>query len=296
VNSIDPTGTHPISKALAKTMIRSWKTFKKEISRVVGQVDSFGLNPNSIISAQGGQVHVFNTWFDNAQNMVMNKLRNDLEMAISRGYSIGQYHATSRVGQSLQIPLPGPSVLIESAYLDFQGIMAAVLQQATRAFSNFLLNHTPPQKAARALLMTVDKVGAVRSTALAFYAVVRAHAMGTLDTLQALGIERVGTIPEALPKYHKLTGDEKVATDAVIATVRLRTPRPRPSSSQVTRARRVERKLEQALGGEVDVETSGLPNVCPRCKQIAKNGPYTIDQARGLIPAHPSCACIFVPA
>jgi len=45
----------------------------------------------------------------------------------------------------------------------------------------------------------------------------------------------------------------------------------------------------------VNVLTAGDDKVCPRCEDIADSGPYTIDEARGLIPAHPSCRCAFDP-
>ena len=35
--------------------------------------------------------------------------------------------------------------------------------------------------------------------------------------------------------------------------------------------------------------------VCPICEELAKKGPYTIDEARGLIPAHPNCRCAWLP-
>jgi hypothetical protein len=48
--------------------------------------------------------------------------------------------------------------------------------------------------------------------------------------------------------------------------------------------------------GEFDVLTAGDDRVCDVCDGISANGPYTINQARGLIPAHPNCRCVFVAA
>jgi hypothetical protein len=47
---------------------------------------------------------------------------------------------------------------------------------------------------------------------------------------------------------------------------------------------------------EVDVETAGDDDVCIICEGIAEDGPYELDEAEGLIPAHPWCRCAFVPA
>jgi len=47
----------------------------------------------------------------------------------------------------------------------------------------------------------------------------------------------------------------------------------------------------------VDVETELLITLgaCEECEAIAEEGPYTLDEARGLIPAHPNCRCAWAP-
>lgn len=39
---------------------------------------------------------------------------------------------------------------------------------------------------------------------------------------------------------------------------------------------------------KVDILTS---KPCPQCSEIAANNPHTLQEARGLVPAHPSCVC-----
>jgi hypothetical protein len=48
--------------------------------------------------------------------------------------------------------------------------------------------------------------------------------------------------------------------------------------------------------GRLDVVTAGDDRVCDVCDGISSDGPYTINTARGLIPAHPNCRCLFVAA
>jgi ADP-ribose pyrophosphatase YjhB (NUDIX family)/predicted dinucleotide-utilizing enzyme len=62
-------------------------------------------------------------------------------------------------------------------------------------------------------------------------------------------------------------------------------------SSKILKA---EKKLQELE--EVDVLTAGDDDVCQDCQDIADNGPYDIDEAESLIPAHPHCRCAFVPA
>lgn len=44
-----------------------------------------------------------------------------------------------------------------------------------------------------------------------------------------------------------------------------------------------------------EFQTARDDKVCQICKAIADGGPYTIDTARGIIPAHPNCRCAWVP-
>jgi hypothetical protein len=67
-----------------------------------------------------------------------------------------------------------------------------------------------------------------------------------------------------------------------------------PSRRTVQRIRAAQKGVE-ALG-KVNVETAGDDDVCPVCQDIEDENPYTIDEARSLIPAHPRCRCAFVPA
>ena len=64
-------------------------------------------------------------------------------------------------------------------------------------------------------------------------------------------------------------------------------------------AQRKEELAEARFGrveGRLDVLTAGDDRVCDICDGISENGPYSINEARGLIPAHPNCRCVFVAA
>lgn len=67
--------------------------------------------------------------------------------------------------------------------------------------------------------------------------------------------------------------------------------------SGIVKAERAKEKLETEFGETgVDVITAGDEDVCEECEQIAAEGPYSIDEAQGLIPAHNWCRCAFAPA
>jgi len=52
-----------------------------------------------------------------------------------------------------------------------------------------------------------------------------------------------------------------------------------------------------AVGSEyVNSQTAGDDRVCIVCQDISAEGPYTLAEAQGLLPAHPNCRCAWVPA
>ena len=48
-------------------------------------------------------------------------------------------------------------------------------------------------------------------------------------------------------------------------------------------------------GVEVEAEFLTAVDACPQCLALAEQGPYSLQQARGLIPVHPNCRCAWAP-
>ena len=46
---------------------------------------------------------------------------------------------------------------------------------------------------------------------------------------------------------------------------------------------------------KVEVITAGDDRTCEECEDVAWDGPYTLDQAQGLLPVHPQCRCTTIP-
>jgi hypothetical protein len=70
-----------------------------------------------------------------------------------------------------------------------------------------------------------------------------------------------------------------------------------PSQETIARVEAAEKRLESTLGGNlIEVVTQEDDDVCDECLDIAADGPYTLDEAEGLIPAHSNCRCSFSPA
>ena len=50
----------------------------------------------------------------------------------------------------------------------------------------------------------------------------------------------------------------------------------------------------QGVNLEAEWLTAGDDRVCEECQSLEDNGPYSLDQAKGMIPAHPNCRCSWV--
>lgn len=51
----------------------------------------------------------------------------------------------------------------------------------------------------------------------------------------------------------------------------------------------------QELGVDVEFSTAGDDRVCPKCSAL-EGKTFTVKEARGVIPVHPSCRCSWIPA
>lgn len=49
------------------------------------------------------------------------------------------------------------------------------------------------------------------------------------------------------------------------------------------------------VGVEVEAEWLTAAGACELCTSIQAGGPYTIEEARGMLPAHPNCRCSWAP-
>lgn len=49
------------------------------------------------------------------------------------------------------------------------------------------------------------------------------------------------------------------------------------------------------VGVQAEFLTAQDDAVCEECESLAQRGPYSLEQARGMIPVHPNCRCAYVP-
>lgn len=222
-------------------------------------------------AAMTGQepVTAFRDWFDEAARQIVVGADDGLWTSryLKQGAGIGRERADNLTENTNAARDRTPG-LVALAASELQGICDAVGQQAARAFANAELVSASASRTTQDVGAVIKAVGMKRSQALAEFMVVRAHALATLDSFRAAGVTTVGTAAE-----------------------RART---RPSSQLL--ARDAKKKKRKFIAEEVEVLTAGDDEVCDICQEISDGGPYDIDDADMLIPAHPRCRCAFVPA
>lgn len=226
---------------------------------------------------------------------------------LTEAYGAGVRHAQGLAKTQAIHPLSGhrESALQSLARVELEGIIEAVSQQSVRAVSHGLLTNARPMTITRQVLNIIEKVGVNRANTMIELLVIKAHAEASLDIYEVAGLKAVGLVPESRAQA-KVVTDAKTQSkakgsakteDARPVGPGSRSPRNRvPSRSTIGRIRRAELRIAKALGENVNVRTAGDDDVCPVCEGISENGPYAIDTARALIPAHAHCRCVFVPA
>lgn len=186
--------------------------------------------------------------------------------------------------------------LTQVTALELGGICAAVSQQVSRAIGDAIVSRAKPAITASQIGKVIRNVGAGRSTAMANYMVVKTYAATSLDAYRAQGVTHVGTIAEQNPKLDTMfDAARKTPQKRHGKTGQFTAFRNPPTKKQRKQAEQSTRALQNTPGGEVDVLTAEDDRVCEECQSISDNGPYDIDEALSLIPAHINCRCVFVP-
>jgi len=313
LSSLDPTGTRTLRRAMLSAMVIKLNGLRPILrAQLIGN-DFLGLNVKSVMSsmmaaqiATGGasKVDMFQRMFDNLlQNTVLENSGEYLKPFIAAAYAKGEAFGRSQVPQELAgafHPLAGQeriNTLHKFTYVELQGVAEALSQQVVRVVANGLLSDQQPGVILRAIFGRIEAIGIARVKAISEFMVVRSFNEAAMDVYELAGISRVNLIPETRPspgltadarKQRRITGRTGGGFGSRISRTRT------PSASTIWRIEQQEARLNRLK--LVRVRTAGDDNVCPICEDIADEGPYTINEARSLIPAHPRCRCTIVPA
>lgn len=313
---VDPTNTGKLRAKFRMAMRQRWNQMRELVKAMLIKQDLLALKSGGLmqvhataITHAGSKIDVFQRWMDLAlSNAVLQKDGSFMRAFLTEAYATGVRHAQGLAKTTVTHNSSGhrEAALQSLARIELEGIIEAVSQQSLRAVSEGLLVDAKPMAIVRNVLNIIEKVGVNRSNAMIELLVVRAHAEASLDIYEAAGLKFVGLVPESAAQA-KVVADAKAQSSkkgrAKIADAPRRVgPGSRssrtsvPSSRTISRIRAAELRVAKALGENVNVRTAGDDDVCPVCEEIAAEGPYQINVARSLIPAHPHCRCTFIPA
>lgn len=275
----DPTRTLDLRRSFIRALERRWRSVARLVTQALTEQDVFGLGGANVqaiqfISMASGRVNSFQSWIDTVLADVILGLNREQWIGgfINEAYRRGWNVASAQINRQLPINEDRAHILTKLTISELQGVNEAFSQRAVRAFSDGLLSHLPPAAIARSIRQAIDAVGVVRSRATVQTVIVRANGEAALDCFQLAGIKQIGVLPETVPS----PGRMHAIRDAV-------------------KKRRTAAKRKRRPRVLVEVLTAGDDDVCTICEDIADGNPYTIQEARGLIPAHPNCRCAFVP-
>lgn len=290
----DPTGTASIRRAFAADVDIRWRGVRRMVRTVLVAQDLLGRNGGGVGADTAMRVQSFESWLD---SMVRTTV---VDAGMVRGYvdrasALGVRTAAALVGSGGQTR--GRVDLITGlAVSELRTVGSQVTQQATRVVSDGLLKNKTTARILLDVLQVIDKVGIPRSRLTTDHVVVRAYNDATLDVFEQAGHGMVDVMPELRPatrvgdakKTKKTKKSRKTGPGSRVSRART------PSARTIGRIAKLEAETE-AWAKRVNVETAEDDKVCTICLDIAEEGPYSINTARSLIPAHPRCRCAFVP-
>ena len=309
----DPTDTGRIRKTMAADMRQRVNKLRVAVNQMIAKQDILGLKGSSAlqivapgVAFAGTRQEMFQRWFNQALlTIVIGSDSSWMRPYIDRAYKQGVTFANRSSNGEAATPKDAGhrlDALFALAKMELEGITQATSQQATRIANLGITTNTKPMAIVRGVWAALEKTLIVRANALINLIIVKAFGDASLDVYEAKGIATVGLLPEAQPVVKR---DAKAQQKAKVTTKdaprkgpgsRVSRKGAGPSTRTIQRIRAAELRVAKAVGESVNVRTAGDDDVCPVCEGIAEDGPYTINRARSLIPAHPKCRCVFVPA
>lgn len=183
------------------------------------------------------------------------RARSELQKA---GFSnIPSIDATGGIAVSMMTPihLQTVGILYIRVFSELKGVTAAMEQQIARILAQGLIDGDGPMLLARKLIATINGTG-----------------MGELGITDTLG--------RFIPAKRRA---EMIA---------------RTETIRAHHQAMIQEYRNWALA-EVYVLaeflTAGDDRVCGECEELETHNPYTLDEAMGMIPVHPSCRCLCLP-
>ena len=281
-----------VNEPSAPTLFINWlESMEYKLARAEGVIDQ--ITTQSLVMPVDWPRDLIERSVQHGVDQVEQELRTSLDWLDTR--EVSRLHATE-------------------AFSEVRGIAGETQRRLLRHVVRALETKATPTELMREIRRTIEKITRLRLHLMVNTSVVRSVNAGKLLGYEALGIRQVGIAAEWLPASvrHRSAhvGDSgrrsPLTVAALIDAKRRKKKRKRVEQKKDPEEAALEEimpelavALEQALEAVepvlVNVLTAGDDLVCQDCEDIAGDGPYDLDTAKGLIPAHPNCRCAFVP-
>jgi hypothetical protein len=265
MGGFDPTGTTGLRARFRSAAQIRLRLLIADTRKVLVHQDMVALSGHGDLAAflprvpldQGQKLDMFAEWFTSAAYQHVVGNGEWIKEWLARAYDSGVLEAERMTARPVIQPTLSP-LYVSATRRELEGIADALIQQVSRAVTGGIARKAKPAMLWRDIIRIFRTVGGARLRWMANTVTVQLHNVGRLDLFAAVGVEKVGVHPEGrkLPVLTKDADEEDF----------------------------------------VNVLTAGDQDVCQECEDIAAGGPYTLDEAFDLIPAHPDCRCAFVPA
>lgn len=283
----DPTGTAAIRKSFTAAMDKRWNTLRQLVIEAITSpdIDILKLVQPTVNSIAVAHSVTFSSWLSEAIRRVILSDNGWMNTHIDHAVFKARQRAAKLAGVSIWDKHGARSTVVENhsrllARSELKGIAAVVEQQCVREATLGVLSNKRPAYIARMVAQRVNAIGKTRGRMLVSWIIIKAFSNETLAAFEEAGITKVGSIPEKVRKV--------LATDAASSDKR--------GEKSKAKKQKKRRKAKRAKPLLVEWLTAGDDKVCDECQDASDDGPYTLDEARDMMPLHPNCRCAWVPA
>ncbi len=327
----DPTKTYYLRARMRAEGDRRWQTLAQTVRQALIEHDLIGMRGIGRLP-YADKAEGFAAWLrEELRHKVFGLDGRWLRPYVQQAAVIAQKHV-NQLAPGGKVDSTRVATMENFAVSELRGICEAAQQQMIRVVTHSIMANDTPTQAANAL-SGVIKTMRNRTRAMSEYVIAKTHGTCTLSAFRDAGVQQVGIIPERLRKRRVVQGPhgktlvsdwlrshssrvtfftherdiKKLRSDNRTQSRDAKQPvggpgsrvsrTETPSAATIARIERAQEKIEEVEGiGGVEVVTAGDEDVCVICEDISDEGPYDLDTAESLIPAHAWCRCSFYPA
>lgn len=238
---------------------RSTAELRSSLYGVIVEQDLLGIRSRSAVTWDPEERLDRFTRFARQNSLRAFSSSDPLRRVILAAYNRGRACACEELGS------PPPVIVTKAVFgsqivHELNGVVEAAIHHMVSTVSTSIAQNLKPIRMYHGVLHVIKRILRPRITTVSNTLVTSAYNGGKLDLYELFGLEKVGFDPE----YVKITHDH--LTDA------------KPTKQQL-----------------YQIMTAGDNKVCPICEDL-EGEIVTINEARRILPVHPNCRCVVVPA